>query len=211
MRTQIVFITPGCFDKGGISRYSRYQIQALRALYGQANVYVMSLMGPLDDSIEEHFTVNYAGKSNSKWDQLKFAFQFIWICFGQRPKIIHAAHVNFSGLSYVVSKLIGAVSILNVYGLEIWSKLSWDAAWGLKNVDHIISDCHNTKNYMVSKGIRKNSDIEVIWDCIDLVKFKPQSIEKISDVAKKYALPSYTSKKVIMTLGRVAYAARHKG
>ena len=43
---KILYLTPGCFDKGGISRYNRYQIQALRMLAGAENVFVFSLLGP---------------------------------------------------------------------------------------------------------------------------------------------------------------------
>lgn len=211
MSKTLIYITPGCFDKGGISRYSRYQIESLRKLYGQNQVYVMSLMGPESDSFEEDFSVDYAGKSNSRWEQIRFAWHFIKMCLIHRPGIIHSAHVNFSGLVHALSLLTGAVSVLNVYGLEVWSGLSPDALWGLKNTRHIISDCHNTKNYLVNHHIRKEEDIDVIWDCIDLSKFRPQPEEKIQNAALKYHLPSFQSFKVILTLGRLSRAARHKG
>lgn len=209
--TKILYLTPGCFDKGGISRYCRYQIDALRAIIGSEELFTMSLMGYETDSFEDDFEVDYAGKSNSKWEQIKFAFLFIWVVLLKRPKVIHVAHVNFSGLSHFMAKLIGATSVLNIYGLEVWSGLSLDANWGLRNVDFIISDCHNTKKYLVDHKIRKENDIEVIWDCIDLKKFKPESENKICEVAKKYSLPLYKTHKVIMTLGRLSYSASHKG
>lgn len=211
MSKTLIYITPGCFDKGGISRYSRYQIESLRKLYGKDQVYVMSLMGPESDSFEEDFRVDYAGKSIHRWEQVRFAWHFIKMCLILRPRIIHSAHVNLSGLAHVLSLLTGAVTVLNVYGLEVWSGLSYDALWGLKNTCHIISDCHNTKNYLVSHNIRKEKDIDVIWDCIDLSKFRPQTEEKIQDVARKYNLPPFRSSKVILTLGRLSRAARHKG
>ena len=42
---RILYLTPGCFDKGGISRYSRYQIECLREIHGEAAVTVQSLLG----------------------------------------------------------------------------------------------------------------------------------------------------------------------
>ena len=43
--TKYLYITPGCFDKGGISRYSRYQITAIREIFGYDKVSVFSLLG----------------------------------------------------------------------------------------------------------------------------------------------------------------------
>jgi phosphatidylinositol alpha-1,6-mannosyltransferase len=206
---KILYITTGCFDKGGISRYSRYQIVALREIFGVENVFAMSLRGVEHDSIEENFKVEYAGKGNGKLEQIKFAINFIWNIFLLKPKIILSAHVNFSGMAVFFSKLIGAKTVLNVYGLELWSGLSKDAAYGLKRVNKIISDCYNTKNYLIENGLRKEQDITVIWDCVDLEKFKPY--EGNSELIKsKYAILN-RGRKIILTLGRISHEAKHKG
>ena len=205
------FLTPGCFDKGGISRYSRYQIDALRNVVGPDKLWVASLMGKTTDSFEESFDVDYSGTSNGKIQQIKFALFFIIKAIVHRPKVIHVAHINFSGLVVFIANLVGAKTVLNVYGLEIWSKLSRDATWGLKKVDYIISDCHNTKNYLVDNNIRRDEDITVIWDCVDIEKFKPASLDKLEQLAIDYQLPAKSEKMAILTLGRVSYAAKHKG
>jgi len=207
---KVLYITPGCFDKGGISRYSRYQISAIRELFGKENAYIMSLLGPDKDQIEEDFEVEYSGSSiNSKWQQLKFSLYFFFKALLHRPSYILLAHVNMSGLAVLVSKLVRAKTILNVYGLELWGDISFDASWGLKRVDYIISDCHNTKNYLVKNKIRNESDITVIWDCVDLTKFK-QSSNNLSLIKKKYGIKN-DGRFTILTLGRLSYAAIHKG
>lgn len=169
----------------------------------------MSLLGPEFDSIEEVFEVEYSGSGNGKLQQIKFALNFVWNILRLKPKIILCAHVNFSGMVVVLAKLIGAKTILNVYGLELWSGLSKDAAFGLKNVDSIISDCHNTKNYLVTNKLRQGQDITVIWDCVDLDKFKPY-LGDIDLIKSKYGINNH-GKKIILTLGRIAREARHKG
>lgn len=205
------FLTPGCFDKGGISRYSRYQIDALRSIHKPGELWVASLMGKTTDSFEDSFEVDYAGKNNSKWQQIKFAIIFVVNAILKQPKIVHVAHVNFSGLAVFVSRLIGAKTILNVYGLEVWSGLSKDASWGLHNVHYIISDCHNTKDYLVNNNIRNENEITVIWDCVDLNKFKPASSEDLRYLSKTYGIPEKGERTVVLTLGRIAKAAKHKG
>jgi phosphatidylinositol alpha-1,6-mannosyltransferase len=206
---KLLYITPGCFDKGGISRYCRYQITALREIFGSKNTYFMSLMGLEPDSIEEAFEVEYSGTGNGKLQQMKFAIRFVWNAIRLKPEIILCAHVNFSGLAVILAKLVGAKTILNVYGLELWSGLSKDAVYGLRNANFIISDCHNTKNYLISNRLREEKDITVIWDCVDLDKFRPYAGD-IDLVKLKYGIAN-GGKKIILTLGRIAREAKHKG
>lgn len=207
---KVLYITPGCFDKGGISRYSRYQITSIRELFGEENTYVMSLLGPDHQKIEENFEVDYCGRSkNSRWQQIKFAFHFFWKTLTLRPTNIVVAHVNFSGIAVIASKLIGAKTVLNVYGLELWSNMRIDASWGLRKVHSIISDCHNTKAYLVQKNIRDTSDITVIWDCVNLNKFK-RTITNQTELKKKYGINN-GRRFTILTLGRLSNAAKHKG
>ncbi len=60
---RVLYLTPGCFDKGGVSRYSRYQIRCLRDWLGDDNVRVLSLMGPDEHSLETPMDVWWHGKS----------------------------------------------------------------------------------------------------------------------------------------------------
>jgi len=170
----------------------------------------MSLLGPDKFQIEEHFDVDYVGSpKNSVWQQIKFSIHFIWMAIRLKPKYIIIAHVNFSGLAVLISKLIGAKSILNVYGLELWSGMSKDASFGLSKVDFIISDCHNTKEYLVQNNLRLEEDITVIWDCVDLEKFSPFKGD-FSALKAKYSIDD-KGRFSILTLGRIAYEAKHKG
>ena len=53
----MLYVTPGCFDKGGISRYGRAQITALRELLGPEQVRVYSIRGPGPGDFETPFPV----------------------------------------------------------------------------------------------------------------------------------------------------------
>ncbi len=206
---KILFLTPGCFDKGGISRYSRYQIRALRELFGDENVRVLSLLGPSSDSFEEEFKVFYHTNGNIWWEQMKFVVQTTKQVIAWRPDIIHIAHVNFSGFAKVVASLCGAKTVLNIYGLEVWSGLSLDASYGLKKVDHVISDCHYTASFVEQESLRSKGSTFVIWDCVDLDRFYPA--EPDPAIISKYNLPDPSVHFVVMALGRLSKAATHKG
>ena len=67
---KILYISPGCFDKGGISRYNRYQIKALRELLGERNVKVFSLLPPQDGDFEDQFEVTWNAWGISKLSKM---------------------------------------------------------------------------------------------------------------------------------------------
>lgn len=206
---KILYLTPGCFDKGGISRYSRYQITALRELFGADNIKVLSLLGPTKQSFEDDFQVAWHGSGNSFSDKVKFTLTAIKEAIFWRPEVVHTAHINFSGMAHYVAKLCGAKTILNTYGLEVWSGLSRDAALGLKKSDVVMSDCHYTANYLEDNHLRPKKSVEVIWDCVDLKRFSKGDYHP--SVAQKYNIPSPTEHFIIMSLGRLSKTAAHKG
>ncbi|MCU4175073.1 glycosyltransferase family 4 protein [Carboxylicivirga sp. N1Y90] len=203
---KVLYITPGCFDKGGISRYSRYQIEALRE-NSELNLKALSLLGPDANSIEEDFQVDWNASSNNIWSQIKLAIIIIKHALLWQPKVIHIAHINLSGLAWFASLLCRAKVVLNVYGLEVWSGLSWDAKLGLQKAHKIISDCRYTRDFILDNKMVKNDNISVIWDCVDHQKFFPAEVP--ADVYNKYNIP--TDKKIILCLGRISHSARHKG
>ncbi|NET36067.1 MAG: glycosyltransferase family 4 protein, partial [Cyanothece sp. SIO1E1] len=171
---KILYLTPGCFDKGGISRYNRYQITALREIFGTEQIRVLSLLGPEKDSFEDHFEVKWHGKENGFGEKIRFVKKAFLEVLQWQPTLIVTAHVNFSGLAVVLGRIAKSQTILNVYGLEVWSGLSRDAEFGLRRVDQVIADCHYTARYIEEAGYRSKDSTKVIWDCVDLERFQPQ-------------------------------------
>jgi phosphatidyl-myo-inositol dimannoside synthase len=212
-KEKILYLTPGCFDKGGISRYSRYQISAFQDIYSKKSVKVLSALGPANDSFETGFDVYWHGQghNNSIFDKIKFVFHIVSLSLFWRPTIIYAAHLHYGGLITIIGKLLGIKSILNVYGHEVWSGLTRASEWGLRHVDNLLSDCHFTANYVEDTGYRPKGTTTVIWDCVDLIQFKPKP-EEWSLIQKKYKLPNRNEHFIILTLGRLELAGtEHKG
>lgn len=209
---RILYLTPGCFDKGGISRYSRYQIRALREICGTSNVRVYSLLGPDDKSMEEQFEVDWHGSSRiggvSTTDRLSLTVRAMATAMRWRPDAIVSAHVNFGPLVTRVGRMSGARTILNVYGLEIWSGLSEARERHMRRFDHVISDCHSTARYVTEKRLHAQSP-SVMWDPVDLDRFVPGPVDRA--VVEKYRLPDPAHHLIVMSLGRLARAAAHKG
>lgn len=210
MPPRILFLTPGCFDKGGISRYSRYQIDALREIAGADNLRVLSLLGPDPDGFETPFDVTWHGPASSATVSGRVAF--VTQAFRQalfwRPDVIHCAHVNFTPLVTRLASLCGARTALNVYGLELWSGLSNTRRAHMARMDRVIADCHATADHVVQENMHSRPP-DVIWDCADLDRFRPGPTPP--HLAGRYGLPDPMRHRVVLTLGRLAVSAQHKG
>ena len=207
--TRVLFLTPGCFDKGGISRYCRYQICALREILGAENVEVLSLLGPDGDSFETPFVVDWTAGGAGLIEKAAFAAKVASRVGSGKPDVVWTAHVAFAGLVRVTAALAGAQTVVNEYGLEAWSDLGADAAWGLQGMTHVLSDCHFTARWMEAAGKRPPGSIKVVWDCVDLDRFSPG--DPNPEVLRRYGLPAPGSGVSILTLGRMSRAAAHKG
>jgi phosphatidyl-myo-inositol dimannoside synthase len=207
---KILYLTPGCFDKGGISRYNRYQINALRELYGNDQVRVLSLAPPRRGDFEDPFSVHWHGDGVQLGSKVRFSLQSLKEALAWRPHVILATHVNLSGLSVLAARASKSICILNTYGLEVWSGLTKDANWGLKNSDYVISDCHYTARYLEGEKFRVQNSVEVIWDCVDLDRFHSK-VTIPDDLLSKYGLPDPHKHKLIVSLGRISKGAAHKG
>lgn len=206
---KIIYLTPGCFDKGGISRYNRYQIRALRDLVGAENVRVYSVLGPGEDSFEEPFDVAFAAGGLGFGNKVAMVGRVTAGCVAMRPDVVLSAHVNLSGLGRVLARAVGAKSVLNIYGSEVWSGFRPDGRWGLEAADHVIADCHFTARYVENAGLRAPRSTSVVWDCVDLVRFKPGPPR--SEILKRYKIPDPQSGINLLTLGRMSSDAAHKG
>ncbi len=208
--TKVLFLAPGCFDKGGISRYCRYQIDALREIMGTENVRVLSLLGPDPEGFETPYLVTWHGPApnSTKAARAGFVLQALRQTLLWQPDVIHCAHVNFTPLASKLKVLSGATTVLNVYGLELWSGLNNARRANMARMDHIIADCHATADHVIAEAMHPDPP-DVIWDCVDLDRFCPGPVEP--HLAERYGLPNLDQKRVTMTLGRLSKEARHKG
>lgn len=207
---KVLFLTPGCFDKGGISRYSRYQIGALTELFGADRVRTLSLLAPGADAFESKFEVTWHGHTSPATRLSRSAFVtraarevLLW-----HPDVIHSAHVNLTPLVTRLARLCRARTVLNVYGLELWSGLSSRRRAHMAKIDHVIADCNATADHVIAEGLHARRP-EVVWDCADLNRFRPTPPP--AHLFHRYGLPKPGRNRIVLTLGRLAVAARHKG
>lgn len=206
---KLLYLTIGCFDKGGISRYCRYQIMALREIVGDSQLRVLSLMGPDRDSFEQFFEVTRHGRGNGAVEKVRFVAWTLREALAWRPDLVWCAHVNMAGLARVAARLCTGQVLLNTYGLEVWSGLSRDASWGLRKADRVVSDCHWTARYLEDSHLRPPGSTLVLWDCVDLDRFCPGPPR--AEALALYGVPDPRTHLNLLTLGRLSRDAAYKG
>jgi len=205
---KFLVLTPGVFDKGGISRYMRFQIKALRDHFDEKSINVLSLVGRQIGDFEDPFEVNWCGPVPlTKFSRVYFSSVALYYAIRNNPDIILCGHVNMGPLALLVSKIISARLVLNIYGRELWSGLSKIRKISLRNADLIISDCYNSAQWITKNNIVKREPF-VIWDCVDIDRFCPGSLNW--KVLEKYNIRD-TGRFRLMFLGRINQDTRYKG
>lgn len=211
---KVHYLTAGVFDKGGISRYNRHQVNALRDLLGAGNVTVVSLLGPggTANDLETPFEVDWHGRraSGALPDKLGFIWAVLRLSRAQKPDLIWCAHLHFAGLAHVAARLNGTDDVVQVYGREVWSP-RWhrpDAGWGLRRARYAVADCHATADY-VEQVYRARDQVDVMWDPVDTERFTPGPPS--AAVLSKYHVPDPSAGFNILTLGRMSRSTVYKG
>lgn len=206
--TSILYVTPGVFDKGGIARYGRYQIDALREIAGPDRVTVLSLLGHGVDDLETTFEVAWQAGGASTRHKVALGLRTL-AAAARRPDIVWCAHVNMLPLAMRTASLARARCVLNVYGREVWSDVRRSVARAMRRVPHVVSDCHNTARYLTEKRGWRGASMTIAWDCVDLGRFCPG--EPRQAALERYGLPAKRGRTAVLMLGRITHSAVYKG
>lgn len=201
----ILYLTPGVFDMGGIARYGRYQIDALRSLVGSLDVRVVSMLGPEPGGFDTPFPVDFFAGGNRRRHKVLFTLASLSML---APRSLYwSAHLHYAPLAFAYAKATRGIPIVNIYGLEVWSSPPRASKAVLPHC-HVVSDCHATLDYAVSKGLVDPDKATVIWDPVDLERFHPAPPDP--DLARRLGL-ALDGRFRVMFLGRLATGAMHKG
>jgi phosphatidyl-myo-inositol dimannoside synthase len=209
MGPSILYLSAGVFDKGGVSRYGRYQIQALRAIYGDEGVRVLSLLPPDGHGFEAPFRVDFASFGPNPLGKLLFGAATAASVWVDRPRLVFAGHLHLAPLGLALARATGARLAVDIYGAEVWTNLTRARRVALRRADLVLSDCHATADHVAREGLRERDAISIHWDCVDLDRFRPMDP---GDVLARYGIPPAAPNEVtLMTLCRLAAHERHKG
>lgn len=208
-RIRLLLISPGLFDKGGISRYTRFQLLALRRLLGEDQVAAASLLGMQPGDFEEPLRVDLAGAVPlSSASRAYFAGAVMNLVRRLRPRLVLTGHVNLGPLGLVAARLTGARCVQTIYGLEVWSGLSPARRFALRAADRVISDSENTADRVLQLGLLDRKP-RVVWDCVDLDRYTPGAPDPTA--LARYGLDAEPGRFRLLFLSRLNRDARYKG
>jgi phosphatidylinositol alpha-1,6-mannosyltransferase len=200
----IAYLSPGLFDMGGIARYGRYQVKALRSIVGERSVFTLSMLSPQPGGFDEPFPVDAVAGGNGI--SAKLSFTLAAANRVRRDRIFWAGHLNYAPLVVALAEATGGQAVCNIYGLEVWSNRSRLKARALRRC-FVVADCHATRDVAVELDLTTLEHSAVIWDPVDLDVFSPGPADPA--IGDRYGLNARSSFRV-MFLGRLAHAARHK-
>lgn len=199
---RVVYLAPGLFDFGGIARYGRYQLRAIRAV-SDGKVLAASLLGPTDDAVfEDAVAVDFVAGGASRRQKLAFASRAI--AWARPSAVVWCGHVHLAPLGLGTATAVRGACVVNIYGHEVWSSGRRVALAALGHA-HVVADCHATAEDVVNRGLVRRDRMTVIWDPVD-ARFAPAERDPI--VAERYGL--HASSFTVMFLGRLSAAAAHK-
>jgi len=208
---KILYLATDFFLKGGIQRYSRAQVQALRELFGEENITTMSVHASGENAYEKHFYADYIGDGTSTISRIRYVLSALHSALYENYDVVFANHISLLPVAILLSKVCRIKhTIGNVYGLEMWSGLHVYERWALGQANRIISDCHYTAEYVMSKFGLNQENIHVIWDPVDIDRFRPLEVNSRM-ILQRYGISYTQDKTCLMTLGRISVGSRHKG
>jgi phosphatidyl-myo-inositol dimannoside synthase len=182
---------------GGIQRYARKLICALRDLLGSSNVRSIALSEPHSNG-QAKSRVPLSARYN-------FARQAIWEAFYWSPDITICTHVSLSPISWFTKRFTGQPYWIVVHGIEVWRDLPLLRRVALAQADRVVvTSAYSQEQIVRLHGI--NSERLVTLPCMldeALVGVEPAKIDR-----SRYAADD---QRVILTVARMNSKERYKG
>lgn len=187
---------------GGIAKFNRDFLTALSLINDISVIDLFSRLPGSDDvKLPEKIVRRCTASSKLRYVLRVFKYAFL----GPRCDVVFCGHINLLPIAYLLSKLKGARLELIVHGVEAWGiRHRRFSFWLAKQVDRIISVTRFTLKKMDDVFLNKTHFI--LPNSIDLDFFKP-AIKSVS-LTQAYSLEN---KKVLLSVGRLDGAQRHKG
>jgi len=200
----VTYLSPGLFDMGGIARYGRYQVRALRELLGTCSVRVHSMLAPTPEGFDDPFEVDAVAGGTDFRHKLNFVGELLTNLAARG--VYWSAHLNYAPLVVSAAAATRGQCVTNIYGLEVWSDNSRLRAAALRR-SWVVSDCQATLDAAVELGLVNPARACVIHDPVDLNIFKPGNVAQ--EVADRYGIVADGRFRVLF-LARLTDTAKYK-
>jgi glycosyltransferase involved in cell wall biosynthesis len=169
----VLFLSLDLFSYGGIQRYSRYLLAALRRSSEVSSVRVASLAGDTRDGFTQPLEVDAIGHGPRALRKLLFALDALRLARCGRASVVICDHINLAPLAYLCARVARKPYWLSVYAIEVWGDLSFLRRRALLGASIIVSDCDFTRRHLEARYPVLVGRITVVPDCVDIDRFVP--------------------------------------
>ena len=163
---RVLFLAPDLIGQpGGIARVCSLVCRALT----EANVSFSTVSLHDEDDASQIAAVKFPEMAYSpcKGGRVNFVIRSVLTALKSRPSVVFAAHPYFSHITYFISRLVGARSVVMIHGTDAWYRLSWLRRWALQRVDAVISVSRFTAEQAAQANGFALNKVTVVHNCLD--------------------------------------------
>lgn len=196
--------------RGGIQAYLLGVIQALRELYPESRIIVLSMgdrSAPKQVTKDSLTEFHCMGSRVGIWSRVRFCFTAISLSLFKRPDFLLVGHVHFCGIAYLLNLFLRIPYYSFGYGLDVWGPRSWFFRRSLRTSLKVISISGFTAQKIHSDQAVPEDKITLLPCTLDTNRFVPKP--KPGYLAERYKLEPH--QQVILMVCRLASAERYKG
>lgn len=193
---RILFLGFDIEGYGGIATYSRYQIEALKRLGHETEIV------SIDKQDGTPLVPGLAHRKLPFETRLKAVRTLLREAFAARGRydLVMLNHVYLAGLGWLVKKISGTPFTVNVYNIDILTKLPALREAAFQAADLAIADCQYTIDWM-PKYRSKMPPTGLLYDPVDVAFFKPMDRNAArAELAGAYGWTDLSDKFVMTTV-----------
>jgi phosphatidyl-myo-inositol dimannoside synthase len=205
IRVQML-LTDGFGGFGGISKFNRDFLAALDASPSVQMVHALPrlIIEPIQDVIPETIIYHRRAARGRVAFMKVLLDQLLW---GERMDLVICGHLNLLPLAWLAARYQRARLVLVVHGYEAFVPSSRKLSNLLvSRIDAFIAVSRYSRDRFVQWSKISSERGCILPNCVDVVRFRP--LERDPNLVERYGLQS---KKVVLTVGRMAAEERYKG
>ena len=193
---------------GGIQTFSRFMVRALRDLFPNANIVVLSKNDASYPNRSDDVTDSFRafGWWTPRLRTVAFASQLFQQAARERPDFIITTHVNFAPVAHQVQKIFGIPFLAVGHGIEVWEIPKHSVRNALRSATCLAAVSDFSRKRMAAALNISLDRIALLPDTFDAEKFVPGP--KPHFLLRRYGLRP--EEPVILTIARLCETENYK-
>lgn len=202
---------PNLFNlKGGIQVYLQDLLQGLNEELPNSKITIfnkLDITKPDDKFTDKNLVFRFSGNVPKFLQLPHFASNLITGALIDKPKLIVCGHLNFAPIAFLIHRLTGIPYWICVYGVDAWDVQDKWKQQALHSAEKIISISGYTRDRLIHEQTLNPEQISLLPVTFDASRWS--ITPKPTYLLKRYGLSP--EQQVILTVGRLVSAERHKG